>query len=118
MNLDRDPIAIAQAAANEIRAFNQRTIDTQAFEQPADVYRATDALLELVQHMPKAIEQAWKRLREMEQDDAIRMDNSADVHEAMEKVRMHLNEARRDLGYSWGHLNNAVQTMSHMGGQW
>ena len=117
MDLTREPVTIAQAAADEIRTFNHRTIDTQAFEQPADVYRAADALLELVQYMPKAIEQAWKRLREMERNGAIRMDNGTDVAEAMEKVRMHLNEARRDFCYSWGHFNNAVQVMSRMGGQ-
>lgn len=117
MNLTREPITIAQAAVEEIRTFNHRTIDPQAFEQPADVYRATDALLELVQYMPKAIEQVWKRLREMEQDGAIRMDNGTDVAEAMEKVRMHLNAGRQNLAESWGHLNKAAQVMSRMGGR-
>lgn len=117
MNLTREPVTIAQTAVEEIRTFNHRTIDPQAFEQPADIYRATDALLELVQHMPKALEHAWKRLREMEQAGGIRMDNETDVAEAMEKARQDLNAARHRLAESWGHLNKAAQVMSRMGGR-
>lgn len=37
MDLDRTPVTMASAAAEEIRALNHRTLDTKVFTQPADV---------------------------------------------------------------------------------
>lgn len=118
MNLNREPVVIAQAAAEEIRTFNHRSLDAGAFEQPSDIYRTVNALTQLVQFMPQAIEQTWKQLRAMEQDGAIRMDNGADVTADMERVRLALSEARRLIATGSGFLNDAGQALSHMGGQW
>jgi diketogulonate reductase-like aldo/keto reductase len=117
MNLNREPAAIANAAAEEIRALNHRTLDAKAFEQPADVYRTIDALTQFVRYMPQAIEQTWKQLRAMEQQGAIRMDNLSDVDVAMEEARLALSEARRLVATGGGFLNDAAQTLSRMGGQ-
>lgn len=118
MNLNRKPAAIAQAAAEEIRALNHRTLDEVAFEEPADVYRAIDSLRQLLQYMPQAIEQTWKHLRNMEQDEAIRMDNGADLSAAMEEARQELNTARQSVASAANSLSRAAQPLSHMGGQW
>lgn len=118
MNLNREPAAIANAAAEEIRALNHRTLDAKAFEQPADIYRTVDALTQLVRYLPQAIEQTWKQLRAMEQQGAIRMDNLSDVDVALEEARLALSEARRLVATGGGFLNDAAQTLSRMGGQW
>lgn len=118
MNLNREPSTIAEAAAEEVRAFNHRSLDSGAFEQPADVYRTVNALTQIVRYMPQAIEQTWKQLRAMEQDGAIRIDSGADVKAEMEKARLALSEARRLVATGGGFLDDATQTLSRMGGQW
>lgn len=118
MNLNRDASAIANAAAEEVRALNHRTFDAQAFNEPADVYRTVSNLTQLVQGLPQAIEQTWKRLRAMEQDGAIRMDNGTDVAKAMEEARQEWNAARQSLATASDFLNRGTQVLSHMGGQW
>jgi len=118
MDLNREPVAIAQAAAEEIRALNHRSLDAGVFEQPADVYRTVDSLTALVRGLPQAIEQTWRQLRAMEQDGAVRMDNGTDVAAEMERVRLALSEARRRLVAGGSYLGDAGQVLSHMGGQW
>jgi hypothetical protein len=118
MNLNREPVDIAKAAAEEIRALNHRTLDAGVFEQPADIYRTVDALTSLTRGLPQAIEQTWKQLRAMEQDGAIRMANGKDVHEETERVRLALSEARRLLATGSGFLTEAGQILCNMGGQW
>lgn len=118
MNLNREPAAIVDSAAEELRALNHRTIDLHAFQEPADVYRVVNELTRLVQYLPQAIEQAWKTLRAMEEAGAIRMDNDTDVNAEMEKAWKQLSEARRLVATGGGFLNDATQTLSHMGGQW
>lgn len=118
MNLNRKPAAIAQAAAEEIRALNHRTLAPTAFEEPADVYRAVDSLRQLLQYMPQAIEQTWKHLRAMEQDEAIRMDNGADLSTAMEEARQELSKTRQSIASAADTLSRAAQPLSRMGGQW
>lgn len=118
MNLDREASAIADAAAEEVRTFNHRTFDAEAFKEPADVYRTVNNLTRLVHGLPQAIEQTWKRLRMMEQDEVIRMDNGTDVAEEMEKVRQQLSHTRQKLAEAGSALDRATQTLSHMGGQW
>lgn len=118
MNLDREASAIADAAAEEVRTLNHRTFDAEAFKEPADVYRTVSNLTRLVHGLPQAIEQTWKRLRMMEQGEVIRMDNGSDVQEEMEKARQQLGEARRMLAEAGSQLDNATQTLAHMGGQW
>lgn len=118
MNLDREASTIADAAAEEVRALNHRTFDTEAFNEPADVYRTVNNLTRLVHGLPQAIEQTWKRLRMMEQDEVIRMDNGTSVQDEMEEARQQLGEARRLLAEAGSQLDRATQTLSHMGGQW
>ncbi|WP_406122848.1 hypothetical protein OHQ89_12120 [Streptomyces canus] len=118
MNLNREPAAIAKAAAEEVRALNHRTLDVDAFEQPGDVYRTISALAQLVQGLPQAIEQTWKQLRAMEQAGSIRMDDLSDIDASMEEARLALSEARRLIATGGGYLNQAAKPMSHMGGQW
>lgn len=118
MNLNREPAVIAQAAAEEIRALNHRSLDAGVFEQPADIYRTIDALTALAHGLPQAIEQTWKQLRAMEQDGAIRMDDGTDVNAEMNRARLALSEARRLLATGGGYLREAAQPLSHMGGQW
>jgi len=118
MNLNREPVAIAQAAAEEVRALNHRSLDAGAFEQPADVYRTVEALAALTHGLPQAIEQAWKQLRAMEQGEAIRMDNGTDLAAEMDRARLALSEARRLLATGGGYLREAAQPLSHMGGKW
>ncbi|MGV9888408.1 hypothetical protein [Streptomyces sp. NPDC003395] len=118
MNLNRQPSAIAGAAAEEIRALNHRTMDANAFEQPSDVYRTIGLLLALMQGVPQAIEQTWADLRAMEEADAIRMDDGTDVRERMQEAQAALNEARRLIAASSNFLADATRTLSHMGGQW
>lgn len=118
MNLNREPQAIANAAAEEVRTLNHRTIDLKAFQEPADVYRVVNELTRLVHYLPQAIEQTWKSLRVMEQADVIRMDNGSDVEAEMEKVRQGLSEARQTLASAGTLLDRTTQLLSHMGGRW
>jgi cell division septal protein FtsQ len=117
MNLDREASAIADAAAEEVRTLNHRTFDAEAFKEPADVYRTVNNLTLLVHGLPQANEKTWKRLRMMEQDETIRMDNGTDVQEGMEEARQQLGRARQLLAESGGALDRATQTLSHMGGR-
>ena len=117
MNLDRTPAQMASDAAEVIRSLNHRTFDAEAFKEPSDVYRTVNNLTRLVHGLPQVIEQTWKRLRMMEQDDTIRMDNGTDVAEEMEKVRQQLGQARQKLAEAGSDLDRATQALSHMGGQ-
>lgn len=118
MNLNREPAAIAKAAAEEIRALNHSTISAKAFEEPSDIYRTVGELKQTVWGMPQAIEQTWKALKAMREDSVIRMDNDSSVNDETEKARQQLNEARQLLAQAGTALDQATQTLSHMGGQW
>jgi hypothetical protein len=118
MNLNREPAAIARDAAEEIRALNHRTGNGRSFEEPAAIYSTVGALGQVVRGMPQAIEQIWRELKVMRDEDAIRMDNLSDPVEGAEKARQDLNDARQHLAQASTALDRATSTLSHMGGQW
>lgn len=118
MNLNREPAAIARAAAEEIRTLNHRTLGRRSFEEPSEIYSTVNEIKQAVWGMPQAVEQIWGELKTMRDSEVIRMDNDSDVAEEVEQARQQLNEARQLLAKAGVALDQATQTLSHMGGQW
>jgi hypothetical protein len=118
MNLNREPAAIAQAAAEEIRTLNHRTLGRHAFEEPSAIYSTVNELKQAVWGMPQAIEQIWGELKAMRDQSVIRMDNGTDAARGVEEARQELNEARQLLAQAGAALDRATSVLSRMGGQW
>jgi hypothetical protein len=118
MNLNREPAAIARAAAEEIRTLNHRTLGQHAFDEPSAIYSTVNELKQAVWGMPQAIEQTWRELKAMRDEGAIRMDNGTEADEGAEEARQELNEARQLLAQAGAALDRATSVLSHMGGQW
>lgn len=125
MDLKRTPPAIGHAAAEEIRALNHRTLDPKAFTQPGDVSGVADALATLLERLPQAVAQMQAGLRELEQRDAIRLDDVAAgdstaraVSDRVAAVQSALGDTREDLSRALATLKRAAGPLSHMGGLW
>jgi hypothetical protein len=122
MDLKRTPPQISNAAAEEVRALNHRTLDPKAFAQPGDVSDVVNALMVLVQRLPQALQQAEAGLRALEGRDAIRMDNGygsqQELAAAVSNAVFGMSEARGFLERAHDQLKDAASPLSHMGGLW
>lgn len=122
MDLDRTPSQIANAAAEEIRALNHRTLSAKAYENAPEVSEVVTALATLIERMPQALQQAEAGLRALDDADQIRMDNGhgsrQELSTAVSTVLSSLEYARDDLARACEQLRAAAGPLSHMGGPW
>ncbi|MEW2402175.1 hypothetical protein [Streptomyces sp. NPDC046862] len=125
MDLNRTPAQIANAAADEIRTLNHRTIDRKAFEQPGDVAATVEALTRLVQGLPQSLQQLEAGLNKLHDDQRIRLDDLPPEAVSQQEMRRRvvtvtsaLQEARVTLSRLDHQLKWAVAPLSHMGGLW
>ncbi|MFJ8727679.1 hypothetical protein [Streptomyces sp. NPDC093269] len=118
MDLNRTPAAIANVAAEEIRALNHRTLDPKAFEQPSDVSNVVNGLAMLTERLEQAINQTGSGLRQFHDRNAIRMDDGSNVDERVAVVAQELLSAQIALGALKDHLRAAASPLSHMGSPW
>lgn len=125
MDLNRTPAQIADAAAEELRALNHRTLDAKAFEQPGDVSETVDALARVVQYLPQALRQAEAGLEMLRDGQRIRLDDKPpaevsqqDIHERVAGVVLALREARVRLSGVDDQMRAAKGPLSHMGAPW
>ncbi|KPI31432.1 hypothetical protein OV320_2648 [Actinobacteria bacterium OV320] len=125
MDLSRTPAQIATAAAEELRAFNHRTLDAKAFAQPGDVSEAADALARVVQYLPRALRQLETGLERLHEEQRIRLDDKPpaetsqqDIFDRVTTVVLALREARVDLSRLDDRMREVKGPLSHMGAPW
>lgn len=125
MDLDRTPGQIADAAAEELRSLNHRTLDAKAFTQPGDVSETVDALTRVVQYLPQALRQAQAALERLHEEERIRLDDKPpaetsrkDISDRVFGVTFALRNAREQLSMAEEHLRQARGPLSHMGAPW
>ncbi|MFK0288326.1 hypothetical protein ACIQVL_48820 [Streptomyces sp. NPDC090499] len=125
MDLDRTPSQIANAAAEEIRALNHRTLKTDAFPFPADVSDTTTAVTSLVQRLPQTLKQLEAGLQALHDDNRIRLADrhpsevsQADIVRAVSDALFGLREARQELGRVEEHLRSAAGVLGSLGAPW
>lgn len=125
MDLNRTPSQIANAAAEEVRALNHRTLDTKAFKQPGDVSDTAIAVASLLERLPQTLQQLEAGLVQLQHADAIRLDTKPlagtspqDIADEVAAVTSALSEARRMLGAARTAMREATGPLSHMGGLW
>jgi hypothetical protein len=125
VDLSRTPAQIATAAAEELRAFNHRTLEAKAFEQPGDVSEAADALARVVQYLPQALRQLEAGLERLHEEQRIRLDDKSpaetsqkDIFDRVTAVVLALREARVDLSRLDDRMREVKGPLSHMGAPW
>lgn len=119
MDLNRTPARIADAAAEEIRALNHRTLDPKAsLPTPPDVAGVAEGINALLQRLPQALEQAGRALEGMADRNEIRMDNGADPARAAAEAGAALLEVRDHLQAAGSAMQDAVNQLARMGGHW
>lgn len=116
MDLDRDPSAIASAAAEEVRALNHRTLSPDVFRQPADVSDTASHLTTLSERLHQTLGQLCAGLEDLAEGEAIRMDDGSDVGEQTSCALRNLRYASQDLIAVRNSLKAASGVLSHMGG--
>lgn len=125
LDKNRSPAQIASTAAEEIRALNHRTLDTEVFPQPGDVSDTADGIATLLQRLPQALEQLEAGLVQLQGAHAIRLDtkrlaetSQQDIANEVSTVTSNLSEARRLLRQAHTAMKAATGPLSHMGGLW
>lgn len=125
MDLDRSPSQIANAAAEEIRALNHRTLNTQMYAQPADVSDTANAIATLLERLPQTLDQLEAGLLILQDGNKIRLDtkplgdtSQQDIAHEVFTVTSALSEARRLLRQANQAIKDATSPLSHMGGLW
>lgn len=125
MDLNRKPSEIANAAAEEIRALNHRTLKTDAFPYPSDVSDTATALASLVQRLPQGLQQLEAGLQALDNDNRIRLADrdprevsQNDIVHAVSTALFGLREAREALGRVEAHLRSATGVLGNLGAPW
>jgi hypothetical protein len=118
VDLKRSPSTIADAAAEEIRALNHRTLDSKPFTQLGDVSDTANAIATLVQRLPQTLGQVEAGLRALHEREAIRMDDGTAAGVQVANALSALYDARDYLRLAHSALQRATGPMSHMGGLW
>lgn len=125
MDLDRTPVTMASAAAEEIRALNHRTLDTGVFAQSGDVSDTANALSVLLERLPQAFQQLESGLVQLEMGNRIRLDTKPlgatteqDIRHEVATVTSALTEARNLIQQAHQSMREATGPLSHMGGLW
>jgi hypothetical protein len=116
VDLNRTPARIADAAAEEIRALNHRTINEDAFDEPAHVYSAIVNLDGLLQGLPQALEQIQHALNGMEKRGEVRMDNGSDPAVSVTEACQALGRVRSHIAAAESVMQQAVNMTARMGG--
>jgi len=123
VDLDRTPPAIANAAAEELRALNHRTLGpTKAYKNAPEISEVVSALTTLIERMPQALQQAEAGLETLYDRNEIRLaaaDSSQKaLAEAVSTVAVSLQYARNGLASVLRELKSAAGPLSNMGGHW
>lgn len=125
MDLDRTPSTIANAAAEEIRALNHRTLKADAFPFPADVSDTAKGIAAVVQRLPQTLQQIEAGLKALDDEDRIRLADrhpsevsQADIVQAVSTALFGLSEARQALGAVEAHLRTATNVLGSLGAPW
>ncbi|MFG2359411.1 hypothetical protein [Streptomyces sp. NPDC048521] len=125
MDLDRTPSQIANAAADEIRTLNHRTLDPKVFTTPSEVADTLNALTRLLQTLPQSLQQLEAGLELLDENQQIRLDNKPkaetsrqDIFRQVLAVRSALQQARERLGQADEAMREAARPLSRMGAPW
>ncbi|MFE2078017.1 hypothetical protein [Streptomyces misionensis] len=125
MDLNRTPSQISNAAAEEIRALNHRTLDAKVFETPADVAYTADGIAALIQRLPQALQQLEAGLRALDENNGIRLADrhpsevsQQDIAHAVADALLGLEAARSSISTAEGHLRDATSVLGNLGAPW
>ncbi|KAF0646299.1 MULTISPECIES: hypothetical protein [Streptomyces] len=124
MDLARTPEQIADAAAEQVRELNHRTINADAFygedgfrgAAPARLSGTVQGLLALTQRLPQSLQQIRRSLAELEQAQEIRMADGQDPADAVSTALRALLNAEEAFKAAEHALQTASTPMSAMGG--
>ena len=107
-----DPAKAARDAAEAIRKLNHASLNQQL---PAPVISSTvQALVQLVDRMPQALEQLGRQLRQRRAEDAIRMDTGENPAVAVAEAMVALDDAVQHLADVSRSLHLAASPLFHM----
>jgi hypothetical protein len=115
MNLDRDPSAMANAAAEEVRALNHRTLNpADAFQEPSDLYDVANGLKLILERLPQALQQLSKGLNRYDDADVLRMDDGSNPAVGAARALAALQSAQGQAQLLYATLGAATSTLSKM----
>lgn len=125
MDLDRTPSQISNAAAEEIRALNHRTLKTDAFTTPSDIAYTADGIALVIQRLPQALQQLEAGLRALDEGDQIRLADrnpsevsQQDIAHAVAGALLDLEAARSSISIAEDYLRSATRVLGNMGAPW
>jgi hypothetical protein len=125
VNLNRTPAAMANAATEEVRQLNHRSLDPKAFDHPGDVSDTANGIATLLQYLPQALQQLEAGIEALHDRNAIRLDDlpegaasQKDISGRVSAVLSGLRDAREDVQRAHDSIRRATSPLSHMGGLW
>jgi hypothetical protein len=118
MDLTKTPGQLAGDAAEAIRALNHRTLDRKGYSAPPAVGEAAYAIRTLIERLPQSLDQMATALTWFGAEDAIRMDDGTDPHQAVAECAAAIAVGRQHLAQLLDELAVVSSRTSHMGGQW
>ena len=125
MDLNREPSAIAHAAAEEIRALNHRTLDNSVFSQPVQVSDTAFGVSTSLERLPQALEQLKGALTQLQADGRIRLapkplreTSQQDINTEVTTAVLALSDAQDFLRQAHNAMRNATNVLSNLGGLW
>lgn len=116
MDLDRTPYQIANAAAEEIRALNHRTLDPKVFEYPGQVADVIAALVGLTSRMDQTISQAGSGLRHLHDRQRIGAYNGESADAKVAEAAQNLLSVQMLLSGATDGLRKAHETLAGLRG--
>lgn len=111
MDLTRTPSEIASAAAEEVRALNHRTLDSNAFTYPSDVYSTVGGVDRLLAGLPQALEQLRAHLARMAATGNVKADDG-DTDGRLAAAHLELTDAANALRQAQGAVGRAHNATS------
>lgn len=125
MDLNRPPSEIANAAAEEMRALNHRTLKPDSFENAPDLARSADGIAAVIQRLPQALQQLEVGLQALHDESQIRLADrhpsevsAADISRAVFDALFDLREAREALGRVEEHIQSSTRVLRNLGAPW
>lgn len=124
MDLTRAPQTIADAAAEEVRALNHRTLAIDAFYgddgfrgvAPGKLSDTVNGLATLAERLPQSLQQIRRGLQQLEEEQQIRMADGSDPAEGVSTALRALLNAEEAIAAARDALRTAAGPMSDMGG--
>ncbi|MGW5003083.1 hypothetical protein ACWEP8_36130 [Streptomyces hydrogenans] len=108
MDLDRSPADLARAAADEVRALNQRTLTPRAaFTYPSEIQDTVTGLAAVLLGLPQSLDQIHQGIDAVNGQQRLYAYNNANVDDL-------LDESKTDLLDAIEHIREASLALQHV----